>query len=417
MYLIILRIIYYELQILWSLYNNEIIKYKKNFNLADYFKNLLFPKRKKKSIIFFRILFLIFVFRIFFDMYIVVFNFYYITIDWFFKNLKFFVKLYTENFFWIYFYDSLFDFLRYVFLFMPIVNLRKKLNRKKIKFRTYVAGIIFDLFSKFLLWRPNYWLILAPPFFILLFFFMAFTLFVFFMVDFIFLPFIDFLEVLWLYFLDFVLYLRILNYVRKYNKISSVQYLRKGSSLFHIALMMRNGGFEAPKSSEIEKLKAKAEYRIYRRSYFQSDMTPDYLDDKALDIYIFLLELFKDTRYELRRIPIKEFFFIIFPFAIIRHITVLLYYLYVVFAYFLLFLIIPFIILSVFLGISHDYFKTWEWTYLLFFKDLGYLEKKKAKIWDRIRRDAYREEKKLLRKAAFRSKLNKIYAIFKKFFK
>ena len=411
-----MKIMYFELKLLFRMYKDEFSKFK-SFNFLNYLKNLFFPPKKKKSVIFFRILFLVFVFRVFFDIYLVIFNFYYITMEWFLKNLKFLIRIYIVNDFWIIFFDKLFDFLRYVFLFIPIINLRKKLARKKIKFRTYITGIIVDRFFKIILWRPNYWLLLLPFYFISLFFFVAFTLCVFFLVDFILIPMVNFIEFLWLLSLNFVLFFRILYHVWQYNKIAGVLYLRQGSSLFHIATMMQRHGFEAPKSSEIEKLKAKAEYRIYRRRYLKSDMAPDYLDDKALDIYIFLLELFKDTRYELRHIPIKEFFFIIFPFAIVRHIAIFLYYLYIAFGYFLFFIFFPMVYVFVGLGITYQFLKVLELIFFLFFRDLHHLESRKAKIWDKIRRDSIREEKKLLRKAAFRSKLDKFYAIFKSFFK
>jgi len=175
MYMIIMKIMYFELKLLFRMYKDEFSKFK-SFNFLNYLKNLFFPPKKKKSVIFFRILFLVFVFRVFFDIYLVIFNFYYITMEWFLKNLKFLIRIYIVNDFWIIFFDKLFDFLRYVFLFIPIINLRKKLARKKIKFRTYITGIIVDRFFKIILWRPNYWLLLLPFYFISLFFFFFFLL-------------------------------------------------------------------------------------------------------------------------------------------------------------------------------------------------------------------------------------------------
>jgi hypothetical protein len=124
--------------------------------------------------------------------------------------------------------------------------------------------------------------------------------------------------------------------------------------------MMQQAGFKAPQSSELDKFKARVEYKEYRRKYIRSDLTPDELDDKALDIYVFLLELFEDTRYELRRIPLIEFFFIVFPYAFLKHIAVFLYYLYIGLVYVFFFIFFPLVFIYLGLEITYEFYKVLE---------------------------------------------------------
>jgi len=401
MYIVIIIIIYLELKVLFSLYRKEVISYK-SFSIVDYSKNLLFPRRSGKFINFLRIIFLIFVLRLFFDILLLIFNFYYITCEWFLKNLRFIIKIYTDNPFWIHFFDKVINFLRYFLLLVPLVNLRKRLQKKKMRLHTYVLERFMFKVIRFFLWRPNYWHLLTPSYYLICVIFIILAMFFSFLVDFILCPIVDIIEFVWFLFLDSILYVRILIYVRQYNEIAGVSYLRQGSSLFHISNMMQRHGFKAPKSSEFDKFRAKIEYGQYCRRYINSDMPPDYLDDEALDIYVFLLELFSDTRYELRTIPMIGFFFIIFPYSFLRHLAIFLYYLYIGLLYIFFFFFFPLVLIYVGLGIGYEFYKVLEFWHLLFFRDLDYLARVKTKIWDNIRRDAKREEENLLKKNYWR---------------
>lgn len=235
-----------------------------------------------------------------------------------------------------------------------------------------------------------------------------------FLVEFILCPLVDVIEFIWILFLDSILYIRIFVYVYRYNKIAGVSYLRQGSSLFHIANMMQASGFKAPKASDFDKFRAKIDYSEYCRRYYNSDLPPDDLDDEALDIYVFLLELFSDTRYELKTISMMGFFFIIFPYSFLRHVAIFLYYLYIGLTY--IFVFLPFLLTNIGLGIGYELFKVMEVLHFLFFRDLDHLARIKTKIWDNIRRDAKLEEENLLKKSYWRSKTESFNLKIKNFF-
>jgi hypothetical protein len=201
-----------------------------------------------------------------------------------------------------------------------------------------------------------------------------------FLVDFILCPIIEIIEFIWFLFSDSILYVRIFIYVYQYNRIAGVSYLRQGSSLFHIATMMQRHGFKAPKSSEFDKFRARIEYGEYCRRYISSDLPPDHLDDEALDIYVFLLELFSDTRYELKTIPMIGFFFIIFPYSFFRHMAIFLYYFYVTLSFMIFFILFPLVFVYSGLGIGYEFFKVLEVIHFLFFHDLDHLARLKTKI-------------------------------------
>jgi hypothetical protein len=188
--------------------------------------------------------------------------------------------------------------------------------------------------------------------------------------------------------------------------------------------MMQRHGFKAPKSSEFDKFRARIEYGEYCRRYISSDLPPDHLDDEALDIYVFLLELFSDTRYELKTIPMIGFFFIIFPYSFFRHMAIFLYYFYVTLSFMIFFILFPLVFVYSGLGIGYEFFKVLEVIHFLFFHDLDHLARLKTKIWDNIRRDAKREEENLLKKnywhlrvQNFTSKTKDFISRLKHFFK
>jgi len=159
-----------------------------------------------------------------------------------------------------------------------------------------------------------------------------------------------------------------------------VEYLRKGSSLFHIAVLMQKQGFKAPKADVYDKLKALIDYKNYRKRYKNSDLPPDYLNNEALDIYVFLLELFSDTRYELERLPIKEFFFIIFPYEFLFKLFIFSYYFYIGMVFILYCSLFVFVFIYLGIGIIYDYVEFLRVIHFIFFRDLNYLAEVKDKI-------------------------------------
>jgi hypothetical protein len=144
--------------------------------------------------------------------------------------------------------------------------------------------------------------------------------------------------------------------------------------------MLQRQGFEVPKSSFSDKLKARFEYKEYCKKYKEAELTPEVLNDKSLDIYVFLLELFKDTRYELKKLPINEFFLIIFPFEFFCKLFSFSYYLYVGLVYLLCIIFFPIVLIYIALGIFYEIFKKLEVIHFLFFRDLDHLAKEKEEI-------------------------------------
>jgi hypothetical protein len=92
-----MKIIHLEFKALLFLYKKQILTYYRSFNFLLYLKNLFLPPKRSKLFIFLRIVFFIFVLRLFFDVLLVIFDFYYITGEWFFKNLRFFMRIYLEG--------------------------------------------------------------------------------------------------------------------------------------------------------------------------------------------------------------------------------------------------------------------------------------------------------------------------------
>jgi hypothetical protein len=180
--------------------------------------------------------------------------------------------------------------------------------------------------------------------------------------------------------------------------------------------MLQRHGFTVPDCSDFDKFRARIEYNEYRRQYINSDLTPDYLNDDALNIYVFLLELFKDTRYELKRIPLIGFFFILYPYVFVTHLAIFLYYLYIGLIYCFCIIFFPVLIFYVSYEICYEFYKVLEFWHLIFFMDLHYFERLKTKIWDNIRRNADREQKKLAAKKYRRSRFKDFIQQLKKFF-
>ena len=387
--IIVQKILYSEVKKLIILYRREIRKYL-SYSFLDYLKNLLFPKGRSKYYKFIRIIFLFFLVRFIIDIIRFFFNFYYITLNWFLYNLKFSIKYYTDNELAISIFNRIIDFLKYFILFIPFVNLSGQLNKRKLTLPSYIIVKISHRIMKAMYWRPRFRRKLVYPVraikFLIAFFFLQP---IYALRDFL-LLWVIFLERFNLYFMDWILFIRTIYHVWQYNRIAGVSYLRKGASLFHIAVLMQKRGFQAPSSSGYDKFKAIVDYRDYRKKYKQSDLPPDYLNNAALDIYVFLLELFSDTRYELKKLPIVEFFFIIFPYEFLAKLFIFSYYLYIGIVFFLYCVLIPLTFVYLGVGIMFDYAEVLKVIHFLLFRDLDYLAKEKDKIWTSIRNNPLR---------------------------
>ena len=425
--IVVQKILYLEVKRLFNLYRREIRKYL-NYNFLNYLKNVVYPKDRHKYYRIIRIIFLFFIVRFIIDIIRFFFNFYYIFFNWFFNLLKFSIKFYTDNQLAILFFSKLIDFIKYFFLFMPLVRLSETLNKKKMTLLVYIFVRIMQRLIRIIRWRPRFRKKLVYPvrsikMLVIWFGWMPTSALMDFLILLTYVP-----EFIHLLFIDWILFLKIIYYVWQYNRLAGVSYLRKGSSLFHIAVLMQNRGFRAPKVTGYEKFRARLDYLGYCQRYKKSELPPDYLNDEALDIYIFLLDLFSNTRYELRFLPIKEFFFLIFPYDILVKLFIFSYYLYVGTVFLLYCLLVPLVIICLLICVFFDYVEYWRVLYFLFFRDLEYLAKEKDKIWKNIREKALKLEleKKIKEKAlklereknindkenifsSIRNKLKKIY--------
>lgn len=394
MNIIMLRWLWVEIKYLMSKFKKEIIGYFKSDYLS-YLKKLFLGKNKKWMNIFFRIFFFGFIFRLILDISKIIFNFYYIIMFWFFSNLKFFLRFYTFNEFWIDFISKIINFFQYFFLFTPFVKINERLVKRKKKLYVYLLERSIDYSIRMIWWRPRIKVKLAhiaeAVEFILIFFGVIPSKL---LVDIITLLTASILEFLYIHYTKWRLYFGIIHYVWQYNKFAGNSYLRQGSSLFHIAHMLQKQGFVVPKARMITRALARFEYKQYKRNYKKAELSPEKLNDEALDIYIFLLDLFSDTRYELKRLPLMEFFFIIFPYEILIHVFWFFFYLYIGLVYLFLFIFFPIVLIFVSFGITYEFIQSLKIFNFLFNHDLEYLAKTKDKIWTKIREDAKKNNEK-----------------------
>lgn len=394
MHIIVLKWIWVEIKQLFFNIKKEVNSYFKN-SFLNYLKNLLLGKNKKWISVFFRIFFFGFIFRLIFDISKIIFRFYFIIMFWFFSNLKFSLKFLTFNDFWIQFNSDIIDIIQYFFLFIPFVRINEKLKKRKKTLYVYLIERSIDYIIRLMWWRPKLRAKLATSIevveFLLIFFgLIPSKLFVEILTFLI----ADFLDILYNHYKRWRLYFGIIHHVWEYNRIAGTAYLRYGASLFHIALMLQKQGFEAPKSTTFDKFRAKLEYKDYRRKYKKAELMPETLNDATIDVYVFLLELFSETRYELKRLPIVEFFFIVFPYEILYNIFMFVFYFYLGLCYILIFILFPIIIIYLSFGISYEILKSLENLYFLFRHDIDFLAIQKDIIWTKIREDAQKNVKK-----------------------
>src|SRR6185312_3228321 len=78
-------------------------------------------------------------------------------------------------------------------------------------------------------------------------------------------------------------------------------------------------------------------YRLYRRKFIKAELTPDVVDKAALNIYIYLKSLLKDTRYQRKNISFFDVIVIIFPYNLLSDLFFTMVFFFMVFVYILLF--------------------------------------------------------------------------------
>jgi len=243
MNIVMLRWLWVEIKFIFYRIRKEINNYLK-LNFLNYFKKLIIGKNKKLIYIFFRIFLFLYIFRFIFDIFKIMFHFYYIIMYWFFSNLKFVLKFYIFNDFWVEFISKFINFIQYFFLFTPFVKLNEKLKKRKKKLYIYAIERSIDYTIRIMWWRPRLRAKVAIPVdaleFLVLFFGVIPAQFV---VIFTVAPILDFTAFICDIFIRWRLFFGIIYHVWRYNKIAGISYLRHGASLFHIALMLQRQGF------------------------------------------------------------------------------------------------------------------------------------------------------------------------------
>jgi len=185
--------------------------------------------------------------------------------------------------------------------------------------------------------------------------------------------------------------------------------------LFHISTDLQQKGFVGPECKDnLVWIKAKLDYRLYRRKFIKAELTPDVVDKAALNIYIYLKSLLKDTRYQRKNISFFDVIVIIFPYNLLSDLFFTMVFFFMGIVYILYFLLWPIIGLYVGLRVMYVIYDFFEFVYMLWFKDLDlYLirvkktevrNKKIKKRFDKISAFIY-------------SKINKFYLFIKNNFK
>lgn len=393
MNIVLLRWLWFEIKDIFFRIIREI-RHILKWSFSDYLKKLLLGKNKNNFYVFLRIFLFLFIFRLILDILKIIFRFYYLIVDWFFYVIQTFVYFYIEDVDEHEFYFNLIDFFEYIFLLRPFIRLNERLVRTNRKLYVYIIERSIYYSVRVMWWRPRFRRKLAIPVeafeFLVIFFGVVPSAF---FVMLIFTPILDLFAGIYDNLVKWRVFFGIIYYVKQYNKITGVNHLRSGASLFHIAVLLQKQGFEVPRASLSDKVKARYEYMQYRRTYKLAEFTPEKLDSKALDVYVFLLDLFKDTRYALNPIQIKDFFLIMFPYEILYTLFCYSYYLYMGLIYLLCPLLFPIVIIHIILSVLYELFKRLEVLHFLFFRDLEDLAREKEKIWDQIREDSLNENK------------------------
>ena len=374
---------------------NELVVLKKNLkkelnflfilSFKNYLKNLFFPIKKNYIILLIRFVILYPIFKFFFDFIIfiftVFFNFYYIFFDRFFEILKKFNE--------IFFLDSLFfklnlrviNFFRYFFLFMFFVNISNDLKKKNIRLWLYILEFFADIFIYIIRRRLNIRYSLYP---VLKFIELILVIFYFFSC--IFASFFDIFMMPLIKILHEQVFLKIKFSYRYY--VTLFKFIRRGPyylnnvALLQMSTMLQKNGFVAPNCNDrLRWYKAKLAYRAYRRKYLKAELTPDRVDNAALNIYIYLLDLLKDTRYKRKYIGVFDLLRALYPYSILVDIYFYFVYFFMGIIYISYICFIPIGFLFICCYAAAIAYGVIYYIYCLCFKDIDfYLELKRKEV-------------------------------------
>src|SRR6185437_1010775 len=109
----------------------------------------------------------------------------------------------------------------------------------------------------------------------------------------------------------------------------------------------------------------KLDYRLYRRKFIKAELTPDVVDKAALNIYIYLKSLLKDTRYQRKNISFFDVIVIIFPYNLLSDLFFTMVFFFMGIVYILYFLLWPIIGLYVGLRVMYVIYDFFEFVYML----------------------------------------------------
>jgi hypothetical protein len=392
-----------KLQEIIQMLRNEKVILKKNlkkekdfyFSLSfkEYISELFFPYGKNKFITFLRFLILYPVFRfiyesIFFILQLI-FNYYYIFVERFFevwRRINFILfgegLIYKMNF-------KIIKFFRYIFLFTFFVNINKQLKKKRITLRVYLIEKIADVFIYILRRRLKFRYVLYPVFKLIEIFFVFL-----FMIACVFACFIDYLIIplinvtYHVVFLRFWLAVRYYGYLIKFN--NSGPYYLNDVALFQMSTMLQYHGFVAPVCNDkVVWLQAKIAYRKYRKKYLSSELIPDKVDNDAMNIYIYLKELLKDTRYQRKYFGFFDFIRVMYPHNLMVDTYFFVKNFILGFVFIVYIILSPFIYFFIFCLLVHYACHLMNHQYTLWFRDINvylYVKKRRQLRYEMIKR-------------------------------
>lgn len=357
------------------------VNYLSSLSFKAYFVKLFVSTSKTSLFNIIRFLTLYPFFKFFFDVFLfilkMVFNFYYIIFDRifdFFKNLN--LIIFSDGFFFK-LNLRIINFFRYIFLFLFFVNINNDLKKKNIKFWVYIFEFFADIFIKIMRRRFNFRFSLYP----VLKFMEASVLFIY-MNSLIVSGFFD-LFIMPLFRITFQRGYEVVRFSYRYYRVlfkynSRGPFLFTDVSLFHISTMLQKNGFVAPVCEDkLEWYKAKLAYRAYRRKYLRAELTPDVVDKNALNIYIYLKDLLKDTRYQRKYIGVFDLLKVWFPYSIIIPLFFFLIHLFIGLIYVIFFLCFPIFIFFLILNCLHIIYQELHFLYVLCFKPIDNCLKEK----------------------------------------
>lgn len=405
----------------WNLLKGNLkkeIKYIFSLSFKEYLLNLLFPKNYGYFLIFLRITTLYVVIKFVFDSVLfilkILFDFYFIILERIFEVVIKLNQLFFGNWFFFSFFFKIIKFFKYIFLCMFFVNLAAELRRKQIPLWLHIFEKVADFLIKIIKtpikWRYIFYPILKIIEIILV------------IIHFILAIFAGFIDNIWtpLYrIVSAIIYVRVsmiyryLYIVWKYKKKG--KYHLNNMLLFHISTDLQQKGFVGPECEDhLIWIKAKLDYKRYRRKFLNAELTPDVVDDAGLNIYIYLKSLLKDTRYQRKNIGFFDVIIVIFPYTLLSDLFFAMIFFFMGIIYIFYFLLWPIIGLYVGLRIMYVIYDLFEFVYMLCFKDLDlYLIKvKKTEVRNKKIKKKF---DKILN--FFSSKIKKITLFFKNNFK